>query len=194
MSLIGELARRGIALTANIIELGREIYGREYRLPPHALDEDISDWAGPDDMWPEDPVIADTASEPELLVISQWGLKLPSGEMAWNSWWGVQFGDPLNRMLMVAKLQRTGLDLGFAETQLGKFLCHYSWATRNQIATVVYEDTGAYPLTHPEVSAQPPGEQGLQQNENESEDGPQPAVRDDPDPGVHRRPLGGDEG
>jgi hypothetical protein len=185
MGLITELARRGIALTASLIEYGLELHEHRPQAPPAAFDDDTPDWAGPDDIWPEDPVIADTASEPELLVTSQWGLRLPSGEIAWNSWSGVQFGDPLNRMLMVAKLQRTGLDLGFAETQLGKFLCHYSWATRNQIATVVYEDTGAYPLTHPEVSAQPPSEQGLQQNENESED---------PDSGVHRRPLGGDEG
>jgi hypothetical protein len=191
MSLIVELARRGFALTANLIEWGREIYEREYG-PAHAFDEDMPDWAGPDDIWPEDPVIADTGSEPELLVTPQWGLKLPSGQIAWNSWSGVQFGDPLNRMLMVAKLKRTGLDLGFAETQLGEFCSRYSWVTRNQLATVVYEDTGAYLLTDPAVSAQALSGQGLQNDDNESQNGSQPTLGDDPDPEVRGRPLGGD--
>jgi len=187
-----------IDLARRIIEIGLELY-EQPKLPPHGLDEDTPDWTGPDDMWPdapwpEDPVIADTASEPELLVIAQWGLVLPSGEIAWNTWSGVQFADPLNRMLMVAKLKRTGLDLGFAEDQVGEFLCRYSWVTRNQLATVVYEDTGAYTLTDPEVSAHAPTEQGLQNNDNESENGSQPALGsgDDPDSKVHGGSLGGD--
>ena len=200
MGLI-ELARRSLAFTASLIELGHEILDQP-KLPPHGLDdENPARWSGPDDMWPdnltswpEEPVIADTASEPELVVTMQWGLALPSGEIAWNSWSGVQFGDPLNRVLMVAKLKRTGLDLGFAEDQLGEFLCRYGWVTRNQLATVVYEDTGSYALIDPEVSAQVAPEQGLQNYDNESKNGSQPALGsgDDPDPEIHGGSVGGD--
>jgi len=92
-------------------------------------------------------------------------------------------------VLMVAKLQKTALELGFAPED---FVRNYGWVTRNQIDRRVYEDTGAYGLTDPEVSAQATPD--LQDNDNESEHGtdcdPQPRV--DTDCGVHRRSLGSD--
>lgn len=125
-------------------------------------------WDGPDDLWPDQECdelrlatelinsseLTDTASKPELIVTQQWGLRLPSGEVVWNSWQGTSFEHPLDRLRMVAILQKTATDLGFREEteKIHDFLSQYSWATRNQIASVVYEDTGTFPLTASEVS------------------------------------------
>lgn len=117
---------------------------------------------GPDDTWPEDDYVAARLSidvpaggtEPEILVGQQWGLQLPNGEIHWNTWQGVIFHHPIDRLQMVAKLHQTALVIGLAgEDQLNEFLSKYQWVTRNQIASVVYEETGSYPLTHPQVSA-----------------------------------------
>jgi hypothetical protein len=158
-------------------------YSSDLDLPPPHWDENA------DDLWPAEakPQITDTQSEPELVVSPQWGLRLPRGEVAWNTWQGVSFFDPLDRMLMVAKLQQTGLDMGFAQDQLGEFLGRYGWATRNQIATVVYEDTGTYSLIDPEVSASVPTVDV--QNDNESENAP--TLPDDPHRSVRQGPVGG---
>jgi hypothetical protein len=202
MGLIN-VARHSIAVTLGIADAMWTLFEREYLGGPRQglAAEGEFDWSGPDDMWPdipwpEEPVIADTESEPELLVTRQWGLVLPSGEIAWNCWAGISFGDPFNRTLMVAKLKKTGMDVGFAEEQLGEWLSNYAWVTRNEIATIVYEDTGGYDLTDPQVSALDDAGLGLQRCENESENdpGPGPSTNGngpDPAPDLHRGPLGG---
>ncbi len=89
----------------------------------------------------------------ELLTTAQFGLRMPNGIVVWNEWCegGLQipFNNPLDRLRMVANLQKTALDLGF---DIEQFLEHYEWVTRNQIAIVRYEDTGSYHLTHPSVT------------------------------------------
>jgi hypothetical protein len=158
---------------------------------------------GPDDIWPPEEYRQELASpatpelNPELIVTQQWGLRCPGGEVHWNLWQGIGFEHPLGRLKMVATLQQTALDMGFAEDQVGSFLDYYGWVTRNQIATVVYEDTGAYPLTDSAVSAVGTPENG----ELPHDDSSQPTEsRDDfatpaPDPlgDLRSRSVGGDE-
>lgn len=119
-----------------------------------ALDgEDPFDWEGPDDLWPPEPTqIAETPSPAEVITTQQYGLRMPNGEIVWNAWNDpplvIPFDNHLDRLRMVANLQKTATDVGF---DVDEFLSHYGWATRNQIAAVVYEDTGAYSLTDPDV-------------------------------------------
>ena len=114
---------------------------------------DVADdiWGGADDLWPGEGIAA-TRSEPELLLTAQFGLRLPNDTIVWNAWNNpplvIPFDNPLDRLRMVANLQKTATDLGF---EIEDFLTHYGWVTRNQIATVVYEDTGAYSLTDPAI-------------------------------------------
>ena len=116
------------------------------------------DWSGPDDLWPPEPVVLPEPEEPktttpETVVTRQWGLRLPSGEVVWNEWQGISFGTPLDRLRMVATLQKTMMDIGFKEgEQVDDIVSRYSWATRDQIAEIVYRDTGTHPLTATEVS------------------------------------------
>lgn len=122
------------------------------RLGSSALDgEDL--WDGPDDLWPaETAQIEETLSTPEVITTQQFGLRKPNGEIIWNVWNDpplvIPFDNHLDRLRMVATLRKTADDVGF---DADEFLSHYGWATRNQIAAVVYEDTGAYPLTDPTV-------------------------------------------
>ena len=51
---------------------------------------------------------------------------------------------------MIAKLQRAALDCGWP---IEEFLGRYSWLTRDCVAHVRYEDTGAYFLTDSEITA-----------------------------------------
>lgn len=103
----------------------------------------------------EEFMIVDTTpprpAEPlgELVITKQWGLLLPGGDIAWNSWQGIPFDNPLDRLHMVAKLQATANDVGWHQDE---FLARYGWVTRNQIARVCYEDTGCYGLTDSEAS------------------------------------------
>ena len=185
-SLIGWTLKQAAEITDAALEAYQQLVAST--TPPRAS----VPWDGPDDLWPaEKPQITETFSQPELVVTPRWGLKFPSGEIIWNTWQQVSFDDPMGRVLMVAKLQKTALELGFAPED---FVRNYGWVTRNQIDRRVYEDTGAYCLTDPEVSAQVTPDQGLQKHDNESEDGtdgdPQPRV--DTDCGVHRRSLGSD--
>lgn len=117
-----------------------------------ALPDGDQEWtAGADDLWPDDdakPQIASTASEPELIVIRQYGLVLPNGQIAWNQWGNMSFADPFDRLRTIAALKKTADQVGFG---VEEFLARYSWVSRNQIGTVVYEDTGAYQLTDPTV-------------------------------------------
>lgn len=174
----------------DLVDFLGEVAGKPYKPPPGACFE------GPDDLWPpespdpepekekkEEPQIADTASEPELVVTRQWGLRLPDGRIAWNSWSGITFDDPLDRVRMIANLQKTAEQVAFEQQD---FLAHYGWVTRNQIAAVVYEDTGAYSLTDSEVSARstPTGEQddGTTNDDSSQRDGG----------GLHQGSVGGD--
>lgn len=134
-------------------------------------------WEGPDDLWPEEPShiqavaeqIDEIDSSPDIIVTRQWGLVLPSGEIKWNEWQGVTFADPMDRMRMIAALQRTAMDVGFAEYQVNDFLAGYSWVTRNQIAAVAYEDEGAFALTDSAVSSTDTPRDGKSHDRNESD-------------------------
>ena len=93
---------------------------------------------------------------------------------------------------MVANLQKTAADLGFVADE---FLAHYGWVTRNQIATVVYEDTGAYPLTDPVVcgvSTPPTGKSPDHDSDGSNQD--DPSVQAHPDGTVRPGSVGGAEG
>lgn len=172
--------------------------------PPPAIDNYEGPpmlWDEADDTWPtEEPEqITQTLSDPELIVTPQWGLRLPGGHIAWNSWAGIWFDHPLHRLTMIAKLQATAGELGFSEgPQVSAFLAQYDWVTRNQIATVVYEDTGAYLLTDSEVSTlgiPGSGESPDDDNHTQKEDGSgdlAPSPGDDSHRGLCEGPVGGD--
>jgi hypothetical protein len=119
--------------------------------------EDV--WLGSDDLWPEEPARLQLVAEshdddpPVTIKTLQWGLVLPGGETMWNTWQGINFDHPLGRLKMIATLQKTALDMGFAQEQVSEFLEAYSWATRYQVAAVVYEDSDACSLTDPAVTA-----------------------------------------
>jgi hypothetical protein len=118
--------------------------------------EDLLDTQGPDDLWPAEQLSLDLdvpQPRPEVLVGEQWGIKLPSGEVEWNMWAGTHLNNPLDRAQMIARIQKHALDAGYSEQQFPEFLAPYKWVTRNQIATVVYEDTGCYSLTDPAAIA-----------------------------------------
>lgn len=188
MGLIGA----ALKVTAAVVDALRDPQRRPVLPPSGAFDgEDL--WEGPDDLWPPDPQISDTASAPQLVVTKQWGLRLPGGDIAWGFWQGIGFDNPLDRMKMVATLQKTAKDVGFGEgEQTAEFLAHYGWVTRNQIATVVYEDTGAYALTDTEVSTvgTPVGEASHGNNENQLSR--QPPASPDPGSDLRPGPVGGD--
>lgn len=112
-------------------------------------DEDF--WAGPDDTWPGEKT-AEIRCEPEVLTSQQWGLRLPSGEIVWDIWQGIDFDNPLDRMRMVATLQKTALDIGFGEGQIGEFLKHYTWELREQIRHVYYGKMTSYQMLDSHVS------------------------------------------
>lgn len=163
MGLIGSALERGIRAVVIGAEIVNEFTdGMRFKLnafPGYVKNTEnaIESFEGPDDVWPAEPIvrsseaqITDTASEPEVLVHEQWGLKLPDGTIMWGSWQNLSFATPMDRLLAIANLQKTAADCGFSEgEQIAQFLAHYGWVTRNQIATVVYEDTGAYALTDP---------------------------------------------
>lgn len=115
---------------------------------------------------------------PDLSTETHWGLRLPDGTVAWDEWSGVGFAEPMDRISMVVKLQKTAEQCGFSQED---FLAHYGWVTR----TVVYENTGVYALTSPEVSASTP----LREPDDNGEDDSSP---ESDRGGVHPRPLGGD--
>lgn len=149
-----------ISLTRNIVAVANAFLNEP--VPPAGVLDEEGPWDGPDDLWPEEedvdevadpPHIAETPSEPALVVTQEWGLRLPGGDIMWNNWQGTPFYYPLDRLQMVSKLQQTAAQVGYAPgDQTEAFLAQYSWATRNQIARVVYEDTGSYTLLASEVS------------------------------------------
>ena len=129
-------------------------------LSPSSLDgEDPFDWAGPDDLWPSENAevrklrVADPPEvAPEVITTEQYGLQMPNGDIIWNAYSDagvtIPFDNHLDRLRMIATLKKTAADVGF---DVDDFLSHYSWVSRNQIAAVVYEDTGSYSLTDSEV-------------------------------------------
>lgn len=153
-------------------------------------------WSGADDLWPSETEIAPTSSEPELIVGAQFGLRLPNGSIVWNAWNNpplvIPFDNLLDRLRMVANLQKTAADLGFV---VDDFLVNYGWVTRNQIATVVYEDTGAYALTDPVVcgvSAPSTGKTPDHDDGSSKDDLSVPPAHLDRT--IHPGPMGGVEG
>jgi hypothetical protein len=102
---------------------------------------------------PEEP---DKRLAEEKVVRIQWGLRLPNGEVHWDTWSGISFFTPLDRLKMVATLQKTALDMGLNEgDQTKEFLNKYSWQTREQTSRISYCNTVSYALTDPAVSAAP---------------------------------------
>ena len=114
---------------------------------------------GPDDLWPDEgePVPDDSG---ELVTAIQYGLRTPNGEVHWGSWSGVSFDQPLDRAMMIAKLQQTAKD---CEWQIDEFVNRYAWVTRHQRAIVRYEDGGEYAISDPEIIALATAEQAGEQ-------------------------------
>lgn len=111
---------------------------------------------GPDDLWPDDgsePVGDDSG---ELVTTLQYGLRMPNGEVVWGSWAECNFDLPLDRLRLVAKLQRVAQDCHW---QIDEFVNRYAWTTRQQRAIVRYEDGGEYPITDPDIVSVTPAEQ-----------------------------------
>ena len=196
--LAGNVIGKAIQVGLGVVELGYEIFDRPFVAPVE--DGQLLIDEGPDDLFPdEDYVMArlsiDVPSEePELIVSKQWGLQLPNGEVQWNAWQGNTFAHPLDRARLVANLQRTAGDIGLPQGQeTDEFLSKYQWVTREQIATVVYGDTGAYPLTDPQVFALGAPESGETSHDNDNSTDAAFAVNgQDSDLGVRPGPVGGD--
>jgi hypothetical protein len=148
LNMFGNTLGRAIRAGVWAAELAHEIADEPFVTSPVLEGETLVD-EGPDDLWPHEEYVA--VSQPsQTQAIQQWGLCLPSGEVHWNAWQGIPFGAPLDRVKMVATLQKTAVDIGLAPgEQTEQFLARYHWVTR----TVVYEDTGVYSLADPDVSA-----------------------------------------
>lgn len=110
----------------------------------------VPDWEdeGPDDLWPQDEPLPDDNGE--LVTTVQYGLKMPNGEVVWGSWAECDFAQPLDRVRLIAKLQRVAQDCCW---QIEEFVNRYSWVAREQRAIVRYEDAGAYTITDPSIVA-----------------------------------------
>lgn len=168
--------------------------------PPSGVLDGEEIYEGADDLWPPDPPqeqlfgfgefqIGNTRSAPETIVTQQYGLRLPSGEIRWNTWEDIAFGNPVDRLRMVATLQNSAAHMGFDEAE---FLAQYGWVTRNQIAQVVYEDTGAYILTDPQISAVVTPSLGETHDDHNSTAAEGSYEESDLDGAVCRRSVGGD--
>lgn len=150
---LGNAAQRVLVSGLKVAELGYQILDkkRPLHLPvTSVLDgEDSLVDEGPDDLWPPEEPTGESHNESSLVTVQQWGLRLPSGQIAWNMWSDTHLNNPLDRALMVVKLREAGLSCGYSEEQLPAFLGLYQWVVR----TVFYGDTGVYPLTDPAVTA-----------------------------------------
>ena len=148
------MLERAIQVAAGTVELIYEITDRPFQLPS-VMEGETLVTDGPDDLWPHGEYErCQVTDNTNLHVAEQWGLKLPNGQIHWKAWQGISFGDPMGRVRMIAALQKTAEDIGFpAGFETEDFLSKYQWVTRLEKATVEYEDTGAYPLTDPYVSA-----------------------------------------
>ena len=110
----------------------------------------MPDWEdeGPDDLFPADDPLPDDSGE--LVTTVQYGLKMPNGEVVWGSWAECNFDLPLDRLRLVAKLQRVAQDCHW---QIDEFISRYAWVAREQRAIVRYEDAGTYTITDPSIVA-----------------------------------------
>ena len=181
-----------VSVVQNVFAVGRVLWGKDptFSLPGSYRANDF--WDTPDTSAPDErdetpdgaevseaPDIVEDNIFPQLLVTQEWGLLFPTGKIAWGSWQGVSFGNPVDRIHMVAKLQKTAEELGFEQRY---FLAHYRWVTRTERAHVTYEDTGAHDLTAPEAFADdvPSGEQ--HDDDDDPENGAhEPTTRPDRD-------------
>jgi hypothetical protein len=116
------------------------------------------DWTdeGPDDLWPDDrnePVPDDSG---ELVTTRQYGLRMPNGDVVWGSWAECDFAQPLDRLRLIAKLQRVAQDCHW---QTDEFVNRYAWVTREQRAIVRYEDLGTFDISDPSIVAVTAAEQ-----------------------------------
>lgn len=123
----------------------------------HTLDEEFTEALNK--LW----------DDQEVVTTLQWGLQLPSGEVQWGSWNGIDFSTPLDRLRMVATLQQTAFDMGFTEgKQSDEFLNKYGWQTREQIARIRYKNTEVFSLTDPAVSSAPAENSSHEQPQDDS--------------------------
>lgn len=125
----------------NVVAVTNALRGEAYLPPPGAF------WDGPDDIWPEEEDVED--SNIDVVVTEEWGLHLPGGEIAWNSWQGVPFDNPLDRLHMVARIKKTAQDTGWLEED---FTSGYSWVTRKAVSHVTYTLGDTHMLEDPKVS------------------------------------------
>lgn len=155
-----------------------DYFARPAYIPPVVSASDlVTD--GPDDMWPPDDAGADfvqevqrhrleefRAQEVEELkkryfqevefTTTQWGLRLPNGEVHWEAWGTIPLSAPLDRLNLIATLQKTAIDMGLNEgEQTKEFLNKYSWQTREATSKIRYKNTESYALTDSAVSAAP---------------------------------------
>lgn len=72
----------------------------------------------------EDQLTLDLVEE---FIVTEFGLKLPNGEVAWGQYLGRLLVTGQDRATMVAVLKQTASEVGFAEDD---FLARYSWVTR----------------------------------------------------------------
>ncbi len=108
--------------------------------------------------------------EGEVTTSTQWGLQLPNGEVHWGSWSGIDFSTPLDRMRMIATLQKTALDMGLSENgQSDELLNKYKWKIREATARIRYKDSGTFSLNDPAVSAAPVENSTYDQSQDDSE-------------------------
>jgi hypothetical protein len=145
------------------------------------------------EVWPEAIPANPTA---ELIATQQWGLQLPSGEVVWNLWQGTNLNDPLGRVKAIALLQQAAMSCGYSSDQYEDFLSPYDWVTRNQLATVVYEETGAYSLTDPQAIAlgAPSGEEPQHVSADDRREAHTPNGGNNHRPHLREGLMGGDAG
>jgi hypothetical protein len=117
-----------ITAVRNAVEFAKSASGEPFVPPPGV------EWSEP---------------EPLVLVETEWGLAVPGGDIVWGAWQGVPFDNPLDRLHMVSRLQKTAQDIGFGQED---FLARYSWVTRTKYSATAYEQGPAFAVNAPEVS------------------------------------------
>lgn len=99
--------------------------------------------------WPEEDVSTRPEEPVETWTEQEWGLVLPGGQIAWNTYSSVFFHNALDRLHMISRLQLTAQELGFDQEE---FLANYSWVTRSKTTAVQYGGAVSYLLNDPQVS------------------------------------------
>lgn len=144
----------------------------------------------PSGVWPEDPygpyihdfrdnevdrefteALNKLWDDQDVVTTTQWGLELPNGEVKWDSWGTMDLSTPLGRQAIITILQKSVVDMGLNEgSQSDEFLNKYRWQTREQIARIRYsENTEAFHLTDPAVSAAPVENSTYEQPQDDSD-------------------------